>query len=477
MSKRLLTDDEIEDLCSVINSSVRFSGWTTELNPDQVYVDNLKNGIRKQLLEIQVYPEVIPQLKEEISRQSHRSHVQPGEMVGGMAAGSMGQVNTQSALNAFHSSGLLKANLTTGIPRLTELMNMSENLKTPSLTIHFNSKLETDIFKVRELCHSQLIYRTIESSIMSYKIEHKPEITQDDKLWYDFHSQFYSDDWTECDYRLRLQFDTKILIASKKTLQHIVECIAGHISLDRLRPVTSWDPVGIIDIWVESPSSVDDTRPASILLNNENRTYHFIKNVLLATINSIPFSGVIGLEECYYSDVTNKQNNKTIWYVDTKGGDFKDLLKVDQVDASKCTTNNAWSIYRLFGIEAAKSFLREEFQKNIEVSFRHLDLLVDCMTHSGTLTSVNRYGIDRNQVGPIAKASFEQPVENFLISATKAERDDLKSVAASVACGKLGRFGTGMIDTLLDTEMIMKHFSQQSIKEVAEFDYGEEEVL
>jgi DNA-directed RNA polymerase beta' subunit len=77
------------------------------------------------------------------------------------------------------------------------------------------------------------------------------------------------------------------------------------------------------------------------------------------------------------------------------------------------------------------------------------------MTHSGTLSSVNRYGIDRTQVGPIAKASFEQPVENFLISATKAEIDDLRGVSASVTCGRLGGLGTGMMELILDTSKLI----------------------
>jgi hypothetical protein len=68
--------------------------------------------------------------------------------------------------------------------------------------------------------------------------------------------------------------------------------------------------------------------------------------------------------------------------------------------------------------------------------------------------SVSRYGIDRKQVGPLAKCCFEQPIENFLISAAKGEKDEIQGVTASITLGKLSRMGTGSMDLIIDTEKI-----------------------
>jgi DNA-directed RNA polymerase II subunit RPB1 len=467
--KRLLTTVEIEDLCSVvepsvISPSVEAHRSRSAFESDMVYVENIKENLRKQLSKVLVYPEIIDQLKSHIRHQYYKSVIQPGEMVGGVAAGSMGQVNTQDSLNSFHSSGQLKANLTTGLSRLNELMNLTERLKTPSLTIYFKADYSEDLYTVRSIVESRLIYRTIESSIISYAIEEKSSIKEWESF-YAFHSMFYSQSYDACDIRLRLRFNPKALYLSKKSLQHVAECIAGHIDTKCLHMVWSSDFIGILDIWVTTP-----TAGKSVL---------FIKHVLLNSALSVPFSGVRGLEECYYSEAVTEKG-KIEWYVDTKGGEFKDLLKVEEIDFTRCKSNKVWDIYKLFGIEAAKAFLREEFQKNINVSFRHLDLLVECMTNSGTLTSVSRYGIDRTQVGPLAKASFEQPVENFLISATKAEKDDLKGVSASISCGKLGALGTGMMQLILDTSKFAQTpeaEDSKSLKEPFKENYDDEELL
>jgi hypothetical protein len=77
------------------------------------------------------------------------------------------------------------------------------------------------------------------------------------------------------------------------------------------------------------------------------------------------------------------------------------------------------------------------------------------MTLAGNIMSVSRYGIDRRQVGPLAKACFEQPIDNFLFSATKGEKELLKGVTSNICMGKLNKMGTGMCDLILDINKII----------------------
>ena len=65
--------------------------------------------------------------------------VEPGEMVGPIAAQSIGEPATQMTLNTFHFAGVSsKSNVTRGVPRLKELLHISKKLKVPSLTIYLN---------------------------------------------------------------------------------------------------------------------------------------------------------------------------------------------------------------------------------------------------------------------------------------------------------------------------------------------------
>ena len=66
-----------------------------------------------------------------------KSLVHPGEMVGIIPAQSIGEPTTQLTLNTFHFAGVAsKSNVTRGVPRIEEILSLSENPKAPSLTIY-----------------------------------------------------------------------------------------------------------------------------------------------------------------------------------------------------------------------------------------------------------------------------------------------------------------------------------------------------
>ena len=68
----------------------------------------------------------------EIEKRFHRAIVNSGEMVGTIAAQSIGEPATQMTLNTFHLAGVGK-NVTLGVPRLKEIINVATHLKTPRL--------------------------------------------------------------------------------------------------------------------------------------------------------------------------------------------------------------------------------------------------------------------------------------------------------------------------------------------------------
>lgn len=71
----------------------------------------------------------------EIESRFKQAIVQPGEMVGAIAAQSLGEPATQMTLNTFHYAGVSAKNVTLGVPRLKEIINVSKKPKTPSLTV------------------------------------------------------------------------------------------------------------------------------------------------------------------------------------------------------------------------------------------------------------------------------------------------------------------------------------------------------
>ena len=75
--------------------------------------------------------------------------MQPGEAVGVLAAQSLGEPATQMTLNTFHYAGVSAKNVTLGVPRLKEIINVSKKPKTPSLTIFLLGQAARDAEKCK----------------------------------------------------------------------------------------------------------------------------------------------------------------------------------------------------------------------------------------------------------------------------------------------------------------------------------------
>ena len=465
MTKRALTQTEIEDICSVLRKNPFISKDVSEC-----ILENLKLNIRKQLKNIQVYPQNIPKLKEQILLQFERSQIDPSESVGCIAASSIGADTTQQSLNSFHSAGIGKANLTGGLVRQNELLNASKKVKTPSCSIYLNKDMidVTDLYKVKEFVNSNIKYYELQDIVTDFNIENNPILDEKEDKYYNMFSSLFDDSYKDCEWRLKLTLNIDSIYKIKKDLMYIACCIYSCIdeARDYLSIIFFPDEVGRIDIWVKNNIEDPETYVSSSknkkleiteehkeviydIVNSENKILKFIKNILIPTIKLVPISGIFGIEECYFT-----QEKGGEWMIDTKGSNYKEIILQPYVDYKRTKSNNMWDMLEVLGIEGAHQYLLDEFGKIIKVNKRHLDILIDSMTQPGKIMSVSRYGIDRKQVGPLAKACFEQPIENFLISAAKGERDEIKGVTASITLGKLSRMGTGSMDLIIDTNKI-----------------------
>ena len=77
------------------------------------------------------------------------------------------------------------------------------------------------------------------------------------------------------------------------------------------------------------------------------------------------------------------------------------------------------------------------------------------------MVSIFRHGINNDNIGPIAKASFEETPEMFLKAARHGELDIMRGVSANVMCGQEGYFGTGAFQVVLDIEKMAQLSSEE----------------
>ena len=159
------------------------------------------------------------------------------------------------------------------------------------------------------------------------------------------------------------------------------------------------------------------------------------------------------------------------WVLDTVGTNLMEIMSLDYIDKYRTFSNDIVEIYKSLGIEAARQAIYDELADVIEfdgtyINYHHLSMLCDRMTATLKMVSIFRHGINNDNVGPIAKASFEETPEMFMRAAKHAELDIMRGVSSNVMCGQEGYFGTNSFNVVLDMKQMatMKAYDYDTTK-------------
>jgi DNA-directed RNA polymerase II subunit RPB1 len=88
----------------------------------------------------------------------------------------------------------------------------------------------------------------------------------------------------------------------------------------------------------------------------------------------------------------------------------------------------------------------------VYINHHHSSLLCDRMTCNKDLVSIFRSGLLNDNIGPLAKATFEVHTEVLLKAARHADIDHMRGVSANVLTGQYGCYGTSAFQLVLDIE-------------------------
>merc|ERR1719223_1466016 len=101
----------------------------------------------------------------EIESKFNAAITHPGEMVGALAAQSLGEPATQMTLNTFHYAGVSSKNVTLGVPRLKEIINVSKKPHTPSLTVYLK----------KEYAHDSEAAKAVQAALRAHDAAHRDQ--------------------------------------------------------------------------------------------------------------------------------------------------------------------------------------------------------------------------------------------------------------------------------------------------------------
>ena len=466
-NKRKLTKDEKYDITDFLEVDPTMD-WETSIE----VLQNIRNDIFKQLEDIEIYPSKISKLKEIIKRNYYSSQIQPGQAVGVDAALAIGEPTTQCTLNTFHSAGISAANVTLGVPRFNEILNASKNQKTNMMKIKL-LKNYTVLQELRDKCRKIFEEKYIDQCIDSYSIEYCKYNNLDDteKRWYTAFNVFYNENYKNCTWCIRLKFNKLCMVQYELKMKTVSEIIEKEYK--DCFCVFSPDYLSTIDVYIDTsnidtPSVILENKKRvkrneeeivgdRILITEDNKEYFFMKGVALEFILDIKLNGIEGITKTYY----RKDPETKEWIVETSGTNMREVMNHPEVDFTHISSNNMWEILGILGIEATRTFLISEITSIISFGGTFIDpshptLLADSMTSTGTISSVNRYGIGKGGCGVLTPASFEQSHQIMLDAPVKCIKEDLSTVSAAVIVGKHIGIGTGYMDLYTDYKKIMK---------------------
>ena len=413
--------------------------------------------------------------------------VAPGEMVGMIAAQSIGEPTTQMTLNTFHFAGVAsKSNVTRGVPRIEEILSLSDNPKNPSVTVYLPKDQDGSREEAQNLI-PKIEHTKLREIVNSINICFDPDdmntlISNDvDTLAQYYEFENIVDECTEPDsghtkakskWIIRMEMDKESMLDKNITMDDINFAISNIYE----------DDVHCVYSDYNSDNLVFRLRLSNLLSNKKNNVksnpldqsdeIYLLKNFQDNLLNNIVLSGVKNISKAILRKITDnvvKENGiyskSEAWVVDTVGSNLLEILSLDYIDVTRTVSNDIQEIYRTFGIEAARNAIFNELTEVIEfdgtyINYHHLSMLCDRMCYKSKMISIFRHGINNDDIGPIAKASFEETPEMFLKAARHAELDQMRGVSANVMCGQQGFFGTSSFQVLADINAMLQHDTQ-----------------
>ena len=422
-----------------------------------------------------------------------------GELVGTIAAQSIGEPSTQMTLNTFHFAGVAsKSSVNQGVPRFKELLSITQNLKGPMHTIvlkepycynkEFTQKIlnELPITHIKELItSSEIIFDKISAT------QHKSEITSLEDSMMNIYDIFDFDE--ETSYRspwvLKFEFNKRLMVEKVIKMRDIFLQITNKFNKDSndiscfYTNDNASSLVMRIQVNIKKTDIKCDQDDMICILKTLEKT--ILNDIVLMGIQNIK-SATMECNKNYivYDKDADEFKKKKIWHIYTNGTNMSGLIKHPYIDHLKTLSNNIHEINNMLGIEAARNILYKEINEVFEtagsyINSRHIGLLVDVITNKGILMSIDRHGINKSDRGPLAKCSFEETPDILARAAIFSEVDNMSSVSSNIMLGQEVPIGTGCIDILFDEEKYIDLMNEREVdysdSDIDSDDYVEKE--
>jgi DNA-directed RNA polymerase II subunit RPB1 len=185
-----------------------------------------------------------------------------------------------------------------------------------------------------------------------------------------------------------------------------------------------------------------------------------VRNLKDDLMNGLRVCGVSGITDATLREVrstrvdpaTQGVTTEVEWVIDVCGTNLMRMMALHAVDSTMVVSNNVREVERELGIDAAAHVLFQELRECLcsdgaRVDDRYIELLVDFMTHRGSVMAMSRHGLNRiREHGVLEKVTFEETLEMLFDAAAAGEFDDIRGVSEKIMLGQRIRVGTGLCE-------------------------------
>ena len=355
-----------------------------------------------------------------------KAKVNPGEAVGAVAGQSIGEPATQMTLKTFHFAGVASMNITSGIPRIKEIINYTQKISTP--VIYAKLVQEDDItaakivkgriekIKLNRVC--KYIKEIISPEVCYIKVKLDKEYINSSHL------------------EITIQKVREALLLNKKKLN--LKLKENHIIIKNETKLIIYPP-------------------------ETDRNYlYFSLEVMMKNLPEIIISGISTVNRIV---INKKDNDEKKYMLAIEGIGLLDIMKTDGIDYKHCTSNNVSEILTTLGIEASRKSIIYELNytfagHSIHVDQRHLGLISDLMTFKGTVLGFQRFSMIKMKDSVFLNSSFERTTDVLFDAAINSKTENLSGVSESIITGKTAKIGTGAFQILMNKKAFNDEISE-----------------
>lgn len=385
--------------------------------------------------------------------------------------------------DSFHSTGL---GMNAGVPRIQEVFSLSKNLKAPIMMVYLDKEHRTKKDYATKI-RSYIKFTTIKD------LRTKIDIYYDDKPYEkggfmekdNVYNIFYAFQQSKScclnkvdglPWLMRIEFDKEKLMNKEVSLLDIKSkfCVEWEKRYQDIKGMKR-----------EKRQILDRITQLAVLTNSENDTIpimhvrfdmtNYNSSTLIdfmdMFIDEFKLKGLPDIADIIEGSESeprmitfdnpegNLETKNTENVIITSGINMTAIRNIIGVDLTRTYCNDIIMTYEMFGIEAARALIIKEitsvFAANgSPINSQHISIFGDLMTNVGTLTSIDRHGLNKLDTDPLARASFEKTVEQLITAAVFNEIDHMKSVSSRIMAGLCIKGGTGLCNLVLDIDLL-----------------------